>query len=431
LSICSIDLILSDNIINIKIKDISMIQPSKALELVFDNIQTIGNSRICLNEGIGRIAAENPIAGRSLPAKNNAAMDGYAVRHEDIKNAPVKLEVTGTIKAGDDESGFKVEKGKCVKIMTGAYIPEGADTIIEWEKSDCGAETVEVKEANKKGAHIRLAGEDVQKGEKINVSGRIITPEVNTRLLSAGVFNLDVFRKPNVAIIPTGNELAEAFTVSSEEKVVDSNSRFIKDLLDSKGFQSTILGIAKDDDDSLINLMKEAVNYDLIVTTGGISEGEYDVVKNLSDEIGIKQIFHNIAQKPGKPMTFGLLKDKPIFNIPGNPVSSIFCTYFYILPALRKMSGRTNYKHVETEAFLGKEVNLKHRKRTAFDRAWVEINDEGKLICTPVLKQDSHIIDNILETNSFAIFTPEMGGKHEKGDKVKVVIFDYESIFVR
>jgi len=311
--------------------------------------------------------------------------------------------------------------------MTGAFIPEGADTVVEFEAAREEGDRVTILKQKKRASNVRFKGEDIKKGDPIDFIGEPINPYRLSRLISTGNTLIDVYRKPTVCVIATGNELAYP-GYQSELSTVDSNSFFIKSLLKSElDIDIAYLGIVSDEPEKLIETLNQAAAYDVIITTAGISFGDYDVVTNVEKKVGINWSFKYVKQKPGKPFAFGTLKDSLIFSFPGNPVSTAFCSFFYLIPALKKMMGYRDHTHRHIEATLTEDVK-KNNDRVHFNRVRVELKEDA-FYATPYETQGSNIIESIARCNGFAMIDADKVGIIKKGSRVKVFLYDFGSVF--
>ncbi len=402
-----------------------MIHPLDALNTVLKNSEPKGEELVSVFEALGRVVSSSIKALRTLPPYDDAAMDGYALKYEDIKEIPARLKVKGTIKAGDSVDGLRLESGECFRIMTGAPVPEGADTVVEFEATKEKDGVVEILKPKKKGANIRQKGEDIKHGDTIDFKGEVITPYRLSRVVSTGNVFIPVYKKPSVCIISTGDELVHLG--DPKDGIVDSNSFFVRALLKQFGIDAGYLGISKDSSDDFIQKMHSAMEYDIIITTAGISFGDYDVVTNSEKELNIEWFFKYVKQKPGKPFAFGRIGRSLIFSFPGNPVSTAFCSFFYLIPAIKKMLGYKKYEHQYFTAILTKPIT-KRNDRVHFNRVKVELKD-GKFYATPFETQGSNIIESIAQCNGFTMIEQERIGTIEKGEEVKVFLYDYEFLF--
>ncbi|WP_232229309.1 molybdopterin molybdotransferase MoeA [Hippea jasoniae] len=401
----------------------SMIKPKEALNIILEQIKPVGCEEVSIFEANRRVCCKKLISNKNLPPLDDAAMDGYAVRFEDIKNPPVTLKILGVIKAGDDVSGKKIEKGSCYRIMTGAFLPEGADTVVEFEATrQLDENSVEILKEKKKNANVRFKGEDIKENEEIDFTGEILTPYKLSRLVSTNNIFVNVYKKPSVCIISTGDEL-DKLGSCKKHSIIDSNAFFLKSFLKQElDIDAAYLGISKDSKDDLIKLLDEASRYDVIITTAGISFGDFDVVTNVEKQIGINWLFKYVQQKPGKPFAFGTLKNSFIFSFPGNPVSTTFCSFFYLLPALKKMMGFKRYMHKTFRAKLTKDVK-KSNDRVHFNRVTIKYKD-GEFFAEPFQIQGSNIIRSISTCNGFAMIGSDRVGIIKKGEMVDVIVYD-------
>lgn len=405
-----------------------MIDPFDALKIICEESEKTGTEMVSIFNALNRVVAKKVQSDRSLPPKDNSAMDGYALKHEDIKSVPVTLKVKGVIKAGDNIDSLNVEKGECYRIMTGAFVPEGADTVVEFESTEEeGDKKVKIVNEKKKGANIRKKGEDINKGDFIDMSGFKLNAYRQARLVSTGTSMVCVYKKPRVAIIATGDELEYPSGGCSEEKIIDSNSVFVKSTLESMGIYAEYIGIAKDNVEDLANMFSGLDNYDIVITSAGISFGDYDVMTNAASIMGINWLFTTVNQKPGKPFSFGKRDDTLIFSLPGNPVSSAFCTYFYIQPALRKMTGCNKYHNKYINAELRGSFK-KRNNRVHFNRVNI-LYDNNNFYAVPYDSQDSHMISSLAVSNGFLVIDADKKGEVKTGSKHRVYIYDFESVF--
>ncbi|MGA1845946.1 molybdopterin molybdotransferase MoeA [Deferribacter abyssi] len=405
-----------------------MINPYDALDLILSNIKEVGYELIPVFNATNRVAYENVKSKVNLPGFDNSAMDGFAFRYDDLKECDNKFKIRGTISAGDF-GNYKIEKGcECYRIMTGAKMPDGADTVMEVEKVDEKGEFIFLLDKIKKGKNVRKVGEDIKVGDEIDIKGKFLKPWDISRLISCGIFNVKVFRRLKVAVVATGDELLVPGEILSGEKIYDANSYNIKLLLENYGIDISYFGVAEDDSDRFLKLFELFEDYDAVISSAGISFGDFDVVTNAFEKRGIKWLFKNVKQKPGKPFSFALIDGKiPFFALPGNPVSAFFCTFFYVLPALRKMLGFKKYTNSFVYAKLMGNMTKKNN-RFHFNRVSVKLN-EGEFLAFPFRTQDSHVISSIFFGNAFAVIEDDRVGEIPAGEKLKCYLYDYESIF--
>lgn len=319
-----------------------MIAVHEALTRILGTVTPLAGERVSLFDAAGRVLAEDVTSLRAVPPFTNSAMDGYAVRHADVRSAspdaPVTLSIAEVIQAGAVPANT-VEPGTASKIMTGAVLPRGADTVVKVEDTAEDNERVRIRAAGNQGANIRLSGEDIQAGQTILRRGRVLRPADVGLLASVGRSYVLVHQRPRVAVLSTGNELAEVDVPLEPGRIVNSNAYTLAAAVREAGGQPVPLAIARDTLDETRAALEEAVRHDVVLSTGGVSVGDFDFVKAAMDEIGIERLFWGVAQKPGKPLTYGLLRGRPYFGLPGNPVSATVCFYLYTWPALRRLAG--------------------------------------------------------------------------------------------
>lgn len=402
-----------------------MLQFKEALEIVLNNIKELGYERVDIISAIGRVLFEDVYAKYNHPPSDNSAMDGFAVKYDDIKGAskenPVKLLVVAELPAGNIfERPFS--SGEAVRIMTGSPIPYGADTVVMQEDTLFEKGEVLIYKKVDKGANIRKIGEDIKKGDKILNKGSILKPADIGIIATTGRSFVTVYQKPKVAIISTGDELCSIDEVPENfSKIIDSNSYAILAQVKETGANPLIIGIAKDNKEDLEEKFKLATKADVIISSGGISVGAYDYVKEVFENIGCKILFWKVAIKPGKPFAFGLIGDKPVFILPGNPVSSMLTFELFVRPSLLKIMGHKNIFRPVVEA-ISDSCAINKDGRMTFFRVVLHKSKEG-YIASLTGEQGSGILKSMVDCHGLMILP---SGKEEikKGDKVKVIITD-------
>lgn len=403
------------------------LEADKTVEIVLENIKPLGLERISIFESLNRVAGEKIISRRNLPPFDTSAMDGYAVKSADTKDEGAVLKVKGVIAAGDNVTGLSIESGECYRIMTGAFLPNGADSVIQHELTDNGKEQVNIPQKVKNGFCVRYKGEDLKAGDVIDRIGEKISPYHIGRYVSAGIFYTSVYRKPRIALISTGSEIADPANQDNPDMIFDSNGQMAYQFFTQLGAEVSYIGVIKDDKDELLNTFKSLNNFDMVVTSAGISAGDFDYMNLIADELGIKWLFNKINQKPGQHMAFGFMGNTPVFACPGNPVSAMFCNFYYVKPAIQKMMGLKEYRNKPISVFLGADV-IKKKGRVQFDRVKIVI-EQGKLYAYPFTTQDSHIIESLVSANAYAKFTNEMVGTVAKGTELSAYIFNADQVF--
>jgi molybdopterin molybdotransferase len=319
-----------------------MISVREALDRVLDNLPRLSAEQVALAQAPGRALADTIQAPFDVPPFRNSAMDGYAVRAADVAPAlderPVRLRVLETIGAGDVPSG-RVTQGTAARIMTGAPLPDGADSVVRVEDTRTLGEEVEVCVSAEVGANVRHPGEDVRAGDIVLGSGRQLRPADIGVLASLGIGRVRVRCRPRVAILSTGNELVDVGEPRGPGQIVNSNAYALAAAVEEAGGIPVSLGIVRDQPDLIRAAFQDALRSDLVLSTGGVSVGSFDYVREILGELGYQERFWKVAQRPGKPLTFGTINDVPVFGLPGNPVSCLVCFHVYVVPALRTMMG--------------------------------------------------------------------------------------------
>jgi len=339
-----------------------MLAFDQARKLILDSVKPLDPINLPLHDALNMVASEPANAGLDLPSFDNSAMDGYAVRSVECTDAGEKP-VSATIMAGDRADSVLPE-GTVVKIMTGAPIPPGFDAVIPFEEVLSGQDDKVTLSAVVKGQHIRFSGEDIRTGDCIAQAGRIIRPAEIGVLAATGILSVKVHRRVRVAILSTGDELVEPCESIPPGKIINSNSPAIAAAVLEAGGEPVMLGIAADTRDSLAAKIAVGLQHDMLVTTAGVSAGERDLVREMLAEAGVKPLFWKIDLKPGGPTAFGLKGDKPVFSLPGNPVSSLLTFEELVRPALLRMMGHTAVLRPRFKGVLEEDVEKKAGKAT-------------------------------------------------------------------
>lgn len=304
---------------------------------ILQSVATLGIERVSLLDSLGRVIAGDIIAPWDMPCFDNSAMDGFAVRAADCEDSAA-LRITGYIPAGGAASD-PLEAGCSIRIMTGAPVPEGCDAVVPVEETEEGGDQVRIMGGVRVSQHIRFRGEDVKKGETIIEAGTLIRPPEISMLASFGQAYLPVYRKARVAILSTGDELIELGEPFQTGRIINSNAFSLAAAVMEIGAQPVILGIARDNRESHREKMIEGLKADALVTSAGVSAGDRDLVREILAELGVKQLFWKVDIKPGGPTAFGMKDGKPVFSLPGNPVSTMVTFEEFVRPALLRMMG--------------------------------------------------------------------------------------------
>ncbi len=398
-----------------------MIEPSQALAAILESAKVRDIITKPLTEADNSVLAQEIVASHDVPPFDNSAMDGYAVCAEDIVSAgkenPVRLELIDEQPAGKSTDVI-VTPGTAIKIMTGAPVPAGADTVVPIERTRPGDRYVDIQVAHKLGANIRLAGEDMSKGSLVFEPGVLITPVIIGLLASLGYASVKVFDRPRVGIIGTGNELIPVDEPLSPGKIRDSNSYALTAQTRAVGAPVERIGVAGDTKEAVASLVRSALEVaDVVVTSGGVSVGDYDFVKDVLKEMGADLKFWCVKQKPGKPLAFWTLDGKLIFGLPGNPTASVLCFEEYVRPTLLKMMGRQNLLRPVVRAELTHDLRKKPG-RYHFVSMIVE-NVDATYRATVNGRQGSGILKSLAGANGIGIVPSDISDI-KAGDMIDV-----------
>lgn len=412
-----------------------MISVEEARAFILKHFKPLEPERVPLLEALDRVLAEDIVSDVNLPPFNNSAMDGYAVRAEDIrgasKEAPVTLSVIGYIAAGYMPTQT-VERGAAMRIMTGAVVPPGADTVVRFEETSEAvgqkatgkdSDRVEIMNAVERGSNVRAAGEDIRQNEVVLKQGTLVrAPEVGL-LASVGRKDVMVHRRPRVAVLATGDELVDVGEPVTPGKIRNSNGYANAAAILKAGGVPILLGIARDNIENLTSKIREGLeaHADLFITSAGVSVGDYDIVKDVLNREGEMQ-FWQVSMKPGKPLAFGLIAGVPLLGLPGNPVSAIVSFEVFARPAILTMLGKTRFDRPSVEAILQDEVHNTAGRRN-FIRVTVEKTTDG-YIARSTGEQGSGILTSIVRANGL-LAMPEDCLLHKRGERVRVYMLDW------
>jgi molybdopterin molybdotransferase len=379
--------------------------------------------RVPLSDAHGCVLAVDVRATVALPGFDNSAMDGYAVRAADVELAtpeqPVRLPVTGEIAAGAALPA-EVKPGTCVRIMTGAPLPPGADTIVQLEWTDGGTETVEVRQPARRGLHIRRAGEDVAPGDRVLPTGTLLGAAQIGLLAAVNVARPAVRQRPRVAVLSTGSELVDVGSAIGPGQIVDSNSHAVAAAAQEAGCEvRRLMGVPDDPAQFSAALRAILPEVDAVVTTGGVSVGAHDVVKEVLAATGEVR-FDRIAMQPGKPQGFGVIDGVAVFTLPGNPVSALVSFELFVRPALRRMRGLTGADRPQLLVAVAERLTSPPGRRS-FLRARVGAGADGALVASSAGKQGSHHLTALASANALLV-VPEDVTAVEPGDRLTAIL---------
>jgi len=392
-----------------------------AQQCVLESVTVFGAEPVKLEQSLGRVLAEEVRANRDQPPYDISAMDGYALRSADLGNVPATLEIIEDIKAGDMPTKT-LAFGQCARIMTGAPMPQGADAVIRVEDTEALADNcVQINQSVKPGNDIRRLGENMRNGEVVLAPGIEITPGVIGVLATVKRAQVQVCRRPRVAILSTGNELEGLDEPVDPNKIPNSNSYALMGQVQALGIEPVLLGIARDDPEELARYLKRGLEYDVLLVSGGTSVGVHDYVRPTIEALGAQMLFWRVSMKPGHPVAFGKVGEKIIFGLPGNPVSSMVCFEQFVVPALRRMMGHARTYRRTIEARI--THNVKHQPgRTEFIRVLLA-KEQGGYTATSTGAQGSGMLLSMARADGLAVLSADNNGL-AAGSPVTVQLLD-------
>jgi len=404
--------------------DPNALKVDKAREVIRSLLVPVAtNEKLAVRAALGRVLGEDIISTLDVPAHDNSAMDGYALRHADLKSAgETELHLAGSAFAGRKFDG-KLKKGECVRVMTGAVMPPGTDTVVIQEIVQAEGDKIRIPAGQKQGQNRRLAGEDLAAGKPVLQAGRLVGPAELGLIASLGSAEVMVRRRPRVAFFSTGDELASVGSVLKEGEVYDSNRYTLYGMLSRLGCDIIDMGVVRDDPASLERALKAAADdADAIITSGGVSVGEADFIRELLGKLG-EVVFWKIAMKPGRPMAFGKIGRAHFFGLPGNPVAVMVTFYQFVRDALLALSGRTGELSLPLLEVPCTAGIKKSPGRTEFQRGILARDDQGEWSVAPTGAQGSGVLRSMAEANCFIVLAHERGSIRP-GDRVQVQLFD-------
>lgn len=397
-----------------------MISLDEARKKILYAAHILNSEEVNFISSLGRTLAENVYSLFNIPGFNRAAMDGYAVISEDVSGAslqnPVVLKIIADLPAGET-TGIKVKSSCCIRIMTGAPMPKGADAVVMFEDTKLvDNNKVNIFYSVSRGENISFAGEDVKKGELILKKGILIRAPQLAMLAALGRTKIKVTRKPRVAVISTGDEIAQPGTRLKRGQIYDSNSYGLCSQVLECGGEPHRLGIVKDNRNALFKKILEGLKFDILLISGGVSEGVYDIVVEVLRKAGVKMFFWKVAVKPGKPVFFGKKSRTLVFGLPGYPVSSMLNFENLVRPAIFKMLGRDNWKRLKIKAVL-KDLIRNKGDRTSLIRVKLQ-EKSGRYYAIPAPSQKSGVLKSLVWSDGIVILPP--GKEVKRDEKVSV-----------
>jgi len=382
----------------------------EALNRILDEIRPVdGTEKLELRTAVGRVLADDIKSNINVPSHDNSAMDGYALRGADIPESGTReLRLTGTIYAGKPLDKV-IEPGSCARIMTGGVMPDGADTVIIQEKTEKNGSLIRIGADTATGENVRHAGEDIKTGDVILHKGVRLTPADIGLVASLGIGEVMVSRKPRVAFFSTGDELQSIGETLAPGNVFDSNRYTLYGMLNRMGVEIIDMGVIRDVKDDIAKAFNQAASYaDVIITSGGVSVGEADYIKEILETLGHVN-FWKVAIKPGRPLAFGKLQNAYFFGLPGNPVSVMVTFYQFVQPAIYKLMGSNHIEPLTAKAVCLSKLK-KRAGRVEYQRGVMHKDENGQLVVEKTGAQGSGILSSMSQANCFIILPMENEG---------------------
>ena len=400
----------------------ALLSVDEALARILDGALVTGVERVPLMEAAHRILTEDVRATLTQPPFNASAMDGYAVRAADVATLPARLTLIGEARAGEAFSG-SVGAGQCARIFTGAPVPAGADAIVIQENTKADGSIVTVVEGSPDPAHIRPRGGDFAEGQVLLSPGRVLDARAVLLAAAMGHGTLAVRKKPVIAVLATGDELVEPGQKPGPDQIVSSNPYGLAAMIAAAGGEPRLLGIARDTRTALEEKIAAAADADVLVTTGGASVGDHDLVGPVLTSRGMAMDFWKIAMRPGKPMLFGKLGTQRVLGLPGNPVSALICGRVFLMPLIDRLLGRETSPWAPVRARLTEALE-KNGPRQHYMRAVTSHDANGVLLVTPQSSQDSSLMSPLAASNALIVRTVDAPAL-AAGDEADVLPMDF------
>jgi molybdopterin molybdotransferase len=384
----------------------ALLSVADALARVLEGVNPLPREDAALTEAAGRVLTDDVAALRTQPPADLSAMDGYAVRAADVASVPVTLMVIGEVAAGRPFAG-EVAAGQAARIFTGGVVPPGADTIVIQENTGREGERVVVKQAEKLGRHIRRAGLDFKQGQVLLPRGTRLTDRDVMLAAAMSHPRLPVHRRPKVAVVGTGDELKPPGSTLGPGEIIYSNGFALMALCRAEGAEVIDLGVVRDQVEPTVAAIRKArdAGADILLTTGGASVGDYDLVQRGLKSEGLELAFWRVALRPGRPMMNGRLGGMQVLGLPGNPVSAYVCAFLFLVPLLRKLAGRTDLQAIPESAALGADL-AQNDERADYLRATLATGPNGTCVATPIRIQDSSMMAALAKADCFVVREP-------------------------
>uniref|UniRef100_A0A7J2TKG0 molybdopterin molybdotransferase n=1 Tax=Archaeoglobus fulgidus TaxID=2234 RepID=A0A7J2TKG0_ARCFL len=397
-----------------------------AVEKMMKRLKPLGTEIVTIYRCFGRVLAKDVVSQLDVPEFDRAAMDGYALKAEETFGAsqtnPLLFKLVGKVETGEVPK-IKLQSGEAVRVFTGSIIPEGANAVVMLEHSKEMNGFVQIFKSVTPFKNVIRKGEDVKKGEVILRRGEILQPQDSALLASAGIRSVEVYRKPRVAVVSTGDELLSVEEEMAPGKIYNSNAPMLCNALEELGFPAFYLGIARDKPDEIEEKLFKALEYDAVIFTGGTSVGSRDIVPEVISKHG-EIVFHGVAMKPGMPTAFGIVRDKPVFMLPGTPAASFLSFYVFVAPALFRMM---NVRIIERKWSRKRGILSSRMASEIGIRSLLRVNwQNGKI---HPLKSGSGILSSLVKANALLSIPEDLEG-YEAGEEVEVVLLrDLTEVF--
>jgi molybdopterin molybdotransferase len=404
-----------------------MLSVAEARARVRAAFRPLGGEQISLLDALGRVLAEDVTARVTQPPVAVSAMDGYAVRAADVATVPVRLKIVGYAPAGSAKTG-KIGGGETFRIFTGGPLPEGADAIVIQEDTATDGDEVLIGQSVPAGHYVRPAGLDFKSGDKLLTRGRTLTAR---DIGIAAAMNrpwLRVVRRPRIAILATGDEVVMPGDPIGAHQIVSSNGLSLAAFVTACGGMPVHLGIAPDDRAALRAMADAAAGTDLLVTAGGASVGDHDLIQSVLGEAGMQLDFWRIAMRPGKPLMFGRIGATPVLGVPGNPVSALVCAVMFLRPAIDVMLGKAEDGRPPATALLGCDLG-ENDSREDYLRSRLSFDGAGRMIATPYPKQDSSML-SLMAAADCLVVRPPRAPAIKSGTAVEIVLLSGGSVSI-
>ena len=399
-----------------------LIPVQKAHEIVLDNVRALASENVDFQVAPGRVLAEDIVSDLDLPPFPRSAVDGFAVRSEDVQSPPSQLSVVGMVPAGASPE-FRVSAAEAAQVMTGAPVPEGADAVQMVEKTRLEGERVEILETVRSGQNIAPRGDEVRQGDIVLRKGTRMDAASVAVAATVGKVQIRVGRRPRLAVIATGDELVDPASTPGPGKIRNSNGFSLVAQARLAGAEVRYLGVAKDNEESLRELIQDGLQADVLLLSGGVSMGRFDLVEGVLGHLGVRTLFDRVALKPGKPLVFGISADEGglVFGLPGNPVSTMVTFELFVRPALAKMEGCSEPNRPLLSATLRDTLSSKGTRR-AFLPGWIEPDGSG-IAAYPISTRGSADIVAFSKANALLI-VPEEDERLAAGQTIQVYPLD-------